>query len=119
MEQIRAVQADARFTDKRLLLVAAGGADAGAFARSAAAAAKELDDDRVGFLLFRWAKLRDAAAALRPRLTSGGAAVVEDMISALDAWGYEKRIGFDSLPSAAVALQITTSPADLKHWRVR
>jgi hypothetical protein len=117
--QIRAVWSDPRFARKQLLFVAAGGADAGTFATISASVANELGDINVRFLLLRWAMLRHAAAALRSRLAHGSAAVLEDMIAALDAWGYQPRVGFDSLPSAAVALHITTSPADLKDWRIR
>lgn len=119
VEELRAVRADTRFGSKRLLLVAAGGADATSFAKIAASATQELGEDSVGFLMLRWAALRDAAEALCPRLSPSGAAVIGDIIGALDAWGYERRIGFDSLPTAAVTLRISTSPIDLKEWRLR
>lgn len=119
IEQIRAVRSDPRFARQRLLFIAAGGADAGTFATIVTAVAKELGGDKIGFLLLRWTTLRHVADLLRPRLSHGSAAVVDDMILALNAWGYERRIGFDSLPNAAAALHITTSPAELNDWRIR
>ena len=118
VRELRAVQGDARFAQKRAILVAAGGTDAARFARLTADVRKQLGVDRAGFLLLRWTALREAATSLRPHLSPGAVAVVDDMIAALDAWGYRRRVGFDSLPEAARNLAIATTPAALKDWRI-
>lgn len=116
--EIRAVRTDARFAERPLVFIAAGGADMAGFGPIVAAVRNKLGTDRVGFLLLRWGDLREAAVALRPNLTTTGTAVVDDMIAALDAWGYRRRVGFDSLPAAAQRLTIATTPAALKDWRI-
>lgn len=119
IEQIRAVRSDPRFAGKRLLFIAAGGADSGTFATIATAVARELDGDKIGFVLLRWATLRQVAEALCPRLPPTSAAVVGDILLALGAWGYERRIGFDSFAVVASKLHITTTLASLNDWRIR
>ena len=119
MNEIRAVRADARYAERPLIFIAAGGADAGSFGALVAASREKLSGNGVGFLLLRWGGLREAAVARRPSLTAAGVAVVDDLISALDAWGYRRRVGFDSLPTAAQPLAIATTPAALKDWRSR
>lgn len=119
VNEIRAVRADTRFARRPLVFIAAGGADPAMFGRLVTDAREKLGADCVGFLLLRWSVLRQAAVGLRAKLTAGGVAVVDDMIAALDAWGYRRRIAFDSLPDAARRLAIATAPAALKDWRIR
>ncbi len=118
VEEIRATQGDARFAGKHTILIAAGGADPVTFAGLATAAAGKLEDC-AGFVLLRWEALREAAESLRSRLASSNPAILDDMIAALEAWGYRRRIGFDSLPAAARHFSISKGPADLADWRIR
>jgi hypothetical protein len=117
-KEIRAVRTDAGFAERPLIFIAAGGTDLGAFGPLVAAARGELGGNRVDFFLLRWESLREAAVALRPTSTAAGTAVLDHVIAALDAWGYRRRVGFDSLPEAAQRLTLTTTPAALKNWSI-
>jgi hypothetical protein len=119
VNEIRAVRTDARFAERPLTFIAAGGADVAAFGPLVAYARAKLGSNRVDFLLLRWESLREAVVALRRTSTPAGAAVLDDMIATLDAWGYRHQLGFDSLPEATRRLKLATTPAALKNWSIR
>jgi hypothetical protein len=117
--QIRALRADRRFAARPLLFIAAGGADPASFALHVADARAQLLGDAIAFFLLPWRLLRDQAAARAPSPPGGAAAILADLIAALEAWDYRRRLGFDSLPAAARGLSIATTPAALTTWSLR
>lgn len=118
VQQLRAVQGDPQFANKQTIFIALGGADATAFTAIVEEVTRALDQ-RVSFVLIQWTDLREAAEVVQRRTARSGAAIFDDMIAAIEAWGYRRRLGFDTLRSAAKDLYVRTTPADLARWRVR
>jgi hypothetical protein len=116
-EQVLAVQADEKLVGKQVIFIAAGGVDRVQFTDIAAEARRTLGDKAPPFWLLRWATLRQRAEARSRLATPGAAAILRDIVAALEAWGHRRRFGFDSLPGATRPFHITTTPADLKEWK--
>jgi hypothetical protein len=121
VEEIRAVCADPLFAGKRLVLVAAGGVGRTAFEEQAAQARQTLNDEGTLYLLLRWGSLREASELRHVRATPGAAAILRDLIAALESWGYRSRVDFESLPRVQLdaSLQITAGPENLVNWSVK
>lgn len=116
-EQVLAVQDDEKLAGKQVIFIAAGGVDRVQFTDIAAEARRTLGDKAPPFWLLRWTTLRQVAEARAHLATPGAAAILQDIVAALEAWGYRRRFGFDSLPGATRPFHITTTPADLKEWK--
>jgi hypothetical protein len=115
VEEIRAVRGS--YADKKLWMVAVGGLALGAESRLAADAWKELGAETPSILGIRWENLCAAAHARQLRAVSpGAAACFGDIAAALDAWGYRRRLGFDTLPAAAGALRGSATPVDIPRY---
>lgn len=120
VEQIRAVRAGERFHGKRILFIAAGGADLATFAALVKDAKQQIADAALGFWLMRWAALHDAVERRRLEITEPGvAAILSDMSAALDAWGYRRRFWLDTLPEEARRWRTTTTAPILDGWRLK
>jgi hypothetical protein len=117
IEQILAAQADADLAAKQLIFIAVGGVDHVQFKAIAGEAQRRLGDKAPAFWLLRWTTLRRGAEARAHLATPGAAAILRDIVAGLEAWGYRRRFGFDSLPGATRPFHITTTPADLKEWK--
>lgn len=116
IEEVRA--AHSRYGGKRVLLVAVGGVDPAMFREHVDQARRALGDLDVQYYLLRWEALREAADRRRREAKPGTAAILHDLVAALDAWGYRSRVEFASLPEAVALNAIKTSPADLAAWTV-
>lgn len=119
VRQIHAVRADPRFAVDHMALIAAGGALHDTFATRVAEAQALLGTGGLPLLLLRWEELHHVVEARQRHLTGPGAiAILDDIIASLQAWGYQRRVRFDSLPAVARPLSISTTPTDLGKWRV-
>jgi hypothetical protein len=116
-EQVLAVQADEDLAGKQVIFIAAGGVDRVQFTDIAEEARRRLGDKAPPFWLLRWTTLRQVAEERSHLATPGAAAILRDIIAALEAWGYRRRFGFDSLPGATRRFHVTTTAADLKEWK--
>lgn len=123
VEEIRAVRADRQFAGRRLVLVAAGGISRSDFDQQVALARQALNNDDTLYLLLRWGDLREVCEARLDQqgVTPGTAAILRDLIAALNAWGYRRRIDFESLPEMRQkgSLSITLGPEIFGTWSVK
>jgi hypothetical protein len=119
-EQIQAAQAEARLKNREWFFVAASDTDPNSFHQLVAQLVEVHSDlSPKRFLLMRWSTLREALERLLPSFQASRptqALIGGDMIAALQAWGYRRRVGFDTLPSVSVGLKITTTIETLKAW---
>ena len=116
MEQILAAHADADLVGKQLIFIAAGGVDRVQFTAIAGEAQRGLGGKAPAFWLLRWTTLRQIAEERASQAAPGAAAILRDIIMALEAWGYRRRLGFDSLSIATRPFQVDTRPEALKEW---
>lgn len=118
VEEVRAVRSC--HAGKRVVLVAVGGVNPAMFEAQAALARRALGDHDGPYLFLRWEALRKAAEdRLLHEARPGTAAILRDLVTILDAWGYRRLIDFASLPEAAAPYTIQTTPTDLATWSLK
>lgn len=120
VEQIRAVRANVGLDGKQLCFVAVGGTNQGAISECAEGVLGVLGDRTPSLVALRWEGLREAVVQRRRHAsTVSDRAILADLEDALEAWGYRRRFGFDSLPGIAALFSVRTVAGEMRGWRIR
>jgi hypothetical protein len=120
VEEISALRSSARFSGRRLWLMAAGGTNPDAHEARIQAVLSKLPEHAPACLMLRWERLRSAVSwAATTASSSSTSAILRDLAAALDAWGYRQRFGFETLAEVARRVRFRSSANDLNTWKTR